>query len=186
MSLVGLSKFHYALLMTDTKAAATYGTPVEVPGLISADIKPASSSATLYADNGPYDTDTTLGDITVAIDLADLDLDTAAALLGHTAAKGIMVQKATDVAPYVCILFEALKANGKRRFVKLLKGRFQVPDETTKTKDDKVTFQTSKIEGKFVIRVYDKAWKRTADEDAEGFEAETATGWYASVEPAGA
>ena len=183
MSLVGISNFHYAPLTTDTKTGVTYGTPVAVPGLVAVDIKTGASSGTLFADNGPYETATTLGDGTITIETADLDLETQAALLGHTVVKGVMTQKSTDKAPYVAVMFEALKANDTVRYAKLLKVKFQVPDESVKTKDDKITFQTSKIEGKIVVRKFDKQWKRTADEDAEGYEATTGANWYTAVEP---
>jgi len=94
-----------------------------------------------------------------------------------------MKSNANDVAPEVAILFESLKANGKKRFVKLLKGTFSEPDDTNKTKEDKIAFQTQKISGKFVIREFDGDWKHTTDEDAVGFVAGTGTAWYTAVEP---
>jgi phage major tail protein, phi13 family len=183
MAIVGLRNLHYAKLTKDDATGVTYGTPVAVPGVISADIKPGSNSATLYADDGPYETDTVLGDIGVTIDMADLGPTIAADLLGHTVTGGVMTKKSTDKSPYVAIMFESVKSNGKIRYKKLLKGKFQEPEENTKTKDDKVNFQTAKLEGKFVIRQNDSAWDRTADEDAEGYTAAVGTGWYTAVEP---
>lgn len=184
MAITGISNFHYAPLTADTLAGVTYGAPVKVPGLVSIDLKPSSESAVLYADNGAYDTDTATGECTVAIELADLDLATQAALLGHTVTKGVMSCKAGDEAPFVAISFESLKSNHKKRYMKLLKGRFQEPGSTSKTKGNKVDFQTGKIEGKFLMRVYDQEWQRVADEDATGYEPATGTGWHAAIEPA--
>lgn len=184
MAKIGLSNFYYALNTEDTTAGVTYASPKKIAGLISADVKAGSDTATLFADNGPAETATALGEITVDIELKDFLLEDQAALLGHEIVAGVMESNADDVAPYVAIMFESLKSNGKRRFVKLLKGSFAEPDDTNKTKEDKISFQTQKISGKFIIREFDGAWKRTTDEDAVGYLPATGTAWYTTVEPA--
>lgn len=183
MAKIGLSNFYYAVNLTDAVAGATYDVPKKIPGLISADIKAGSTTSTLFADNGPAEVASALGDITVDIELKDLPLEVQSALLGHKIVAGVMVNNANDVAPYVAVMFESLKSNGKKRFVKLLKGVFSEPDDTNKTKEDKVSFQTQKISGKFIIRDFDGDWKKTTDEDAEGYVPATGTNWYAAVEP---
>ena len=186
MSLVGISNFHYSLLTKDDESGAAYGNMKKIAGLISVNINPASASETLYADNGPFETATTLGEIEVSINVADLSLQQQADLLGHKIENGMMVGKASDDAPYVGCAFESLKANGKIRYVKLLKGKFAEPQEQTNTKGDKIEFQTPTITGKFVCRACDKAWKKVADEDGEGFTAGIAEKWYESMEAASA
>lgn len=183
MSQIGLRNFYYAILSKDDKTAVTYGTPISVPGLISADIKPGGNTDTLYADDGPYEAAAVLGDIDVTVEMADLDLTTQAALLGHTVTNGVMVEKTTDIAPYVALMFESEKASGATRYVKMLKGKFSVPESSTKTKDNKVNFQTGKITGKFVARINDGAWRRVADTDATGYVSTTGDNWYKTVEP---
>jgi len=182
MSRIGLTNFHYAPLLTDTAEGATYGPPVAVPGIITASVNPASSSATLYADNAPAEVGNTLGEITVEIALKDLPIEHQAALLGHTVVAGVMTSAGTDVAPYVAIMFEGLKASGKKKFVKLLKGMFNVPNDTYETKKESINFQTDKITGKFVVREFDSKWKLTAEEDATGYLPATGSAWYTSVE----
>lgn len=183
MAIVGLAKLYYAVQTKDNENEVNYEKPVPIKKIIAADIKPSSNSGTLYADDGPCETDTVLGEITFSVEVAELSLEEQAALLGHTVEKGIMVQKADDVAPYVAVMFESRKSNGKKRYVKLLKGKFQVPEESMKTKDSNINYQTAKLEGKFVMRQHDKAWKYVADEDAEGYEETTGATWYDSVEP---
>lgn len=187
MAQIGLKKLFYAILSADSLTTLTYGTPVQVSGLINADIKPGAQSSTLFADDGPREVGTTLGEIDVTIELADLTPAVAAALLGATVdtTTGELAQKATDVAPYVAIMFESAKADGNTRYVKLLKGKFAPNEENYKTKDNSVTFQTPKITGKFVARIKDSEWIRKIDSDS------TATGaaalisnWYSSIEPA--
>lgn len=182
MSRVGVSNFYYAVLTQDTIAGVAYDAPVRIPGLISVSISPASNTNTLYADNGPAEVAESLGEVTVEVDLKDLTIEHQSALLGHTSSGGIMVSAAGDVAPYVAILFEGLKANGKKKFVKLLKGKFAIPNDSYETKKDNVTFQTDKISGKFVIRDFDSKWKYTAEEDAADYVASVGANWFTSVE----
>ena len=179
MPKVGLSDLHYALLTADTGTAATYSASVAVAGLIDANIQVASEITTLFADNGPYATSSSLGEITIDINLADLDVATQAALLGHTVtAGGIMQCTADDTAPEVAIGFTGLKSNGKKRFIWLTKGTFSVPDDSYKTKGDTVEFQQQTITGKFVARVKDSVYKLVGDEDATGWTTQAATDWF--------
>jgi len=184
--LIGVRNLHYALLKTDDATGVTYDTPVSIPGVRTIDVKPSSGVDTLYGDDAPFDIASYLGDIEVTIDTAELSVEDMAALLGHTVSKGIIDFKSTDEAPYVAVLFESVKSNGKKRFVKLLKGKFAEPEENYQTKDSSVHWNTAKITGHFVVRTYDSAWKRVADEDGKDFEAATADAWYETVEAAAA
>jgi phi13 family phage major tail protein len=60
----------------------------------------------------------------------------------------------------------------------LLKGKFQIPDDESKTKEDKANFQTAKITGTFVARIFDGKWKLVGDEDESGF---VATDWFSET-----
>lgn len=181
MAKIGVSGFRYALLTTDTVATLAYGSPVLVPGVASIDVKTGKDEATLFADNGPFDVASALGDITVDIDLADLSLEVHAALLGHTITAGVMSSKGGDTAPYVAIAWEGLKSNGKKRWTWLMKGQFSEPDDTYKSKTDKIDFQTAKITGKFVITTHDGEWRRQTDEDATGYVAGSGATFIATV-----
>ena len=178
MAKIGVSGFHYAKNTKDDAAGVTYAAPVAVKKLKEIIIKTASDTVTDYADNGPSEVASSLGEITVEISLSDLTLEDQAALLGHTIAEGVMTYNADDTAPDVAIGFVGLKSNGKKRYVWLLKGKFQEPDDTYKTKGDKIEFQPQALTGKFVIRDFDGDWKKLADEDATGFLPETATNWF--------
>lgn len=180
---VGLSDVHYAILTTDTDSGATYEAPVKVPGAITAKISPKVDSATLFADDGPSETASALGDIEVEIEMKDIPLDVQAAWLGHSVSNGVMTKKSNDTAPYLALGFKSLKSNGKYKFVWLYKGKFQLPEDEYKTKEDKITFQPVTIKANFVKREYDTAWQAVADEDATGFVASTAQNWFNAVYP---
>ena len=184
MAMTGVDGLQYAILSKDEVTGVTYGEFVKIPGTVKIDVKPASNSASIYADNAPYATATSLGDIDVEIELANFTLEDQAALLGHRVdAKGVMVSAADDIAPYTCFAFRGLKDNDKYMYVKLLKGKFQEPETSNETKGDSPKFGTATLKGKFVARTYDKAWKRVLDADAKGYTAGDETAFMASVEP---
>lgn len=154
MSKIGISNFHYAKQTAEETALAdaTYGATTAVPGLVSVEVSNEAQSNTLYADNGPYETASSMGAINVSIDLADLPLSVQGDLLGHSydTTNKVLVKKANDVAPYVAILFEFAMGNGSTRCVKLYKGKFAEPTDSGQTKGENVEFQTSQITAQFV------------------------------------
>lgn len=181
---IGLRDLYYAILTKDDSTGVAYQTPVLIAGAINAKISPKSNTETLYADDGPAETATSLGDITIELEAKDLTLEGQAALLGHTISGGVIVKKSTDIAPYVAIGFKSLKSNGKYRYIWLLKGKFQLPENEYKTQEDKPEFQTAKITGSFVRRDYDNAWQKIADEDHPDYVPSVGANWFTSVEAA--
>lgn len=180
MALIGLRNFYYALMTTEDTAttAAVYGTPKRIVGINSIDINPTVNKATLYGDDSALATASSLGEIEVTLDIADLPVEDLAALLGHTISGGVMVSKGSDSAPYVAIMFESEKHNGEIRYVKLLKGKFSESQETINTRGDSIEYQVPQITGTFVSRTNDSAWKHTRDTT----DTAVATAWYASVD----
>ena len=181
-TIIGLKELHYALLTADTDAALTYDVPVSVVGAVQANINPNPSMETLFADDGPMDTAATLGQIELDIIASDFPIEVQAALLGHSVVGGVMIRKSTDVAPWVAIGFKSLKSNGYYRYVWLLKGKFQVPEQSHETKGDRVNFQTPTLKGIFVRRDYDDAWQKQTDEDYVDYVPATGTNWFLAVE----
>lgn len=180
---IGLRNLVYALLdndPTDGSTTATYLTPVKVPGVIQANVSTNSSSDTVFADDGPYETASTTGQISIEINLADLPLETQAAWLGSTISGGILLSKSGDVPPWVAIGFKTLKSNGKYRYVWYNKGKFSVPDDNNESKGDSVSFKTPTITGTFVKRDCDDEWRRQADEDHTDYVASIGTNWFNS------
>lgn len=178
---IGVSDLHYAILTSDElDATPVYDTPVAITGLISANINPNTSSETLFADDGPYESATTLGNIEVELNTADLDLDTQAALLGHTVTSGVLKRLSTDSPPWVAIGFKSMKSNGKYRYTWLAKGKFSPAEQNNETRGDQVNFQTPTIKGAFVKRTCDNEWERHVDEDHADWQASYGTNWFNS------
>lgn len=177
--MIGLSDVYYALLTDDpASGSATYGAPVKIAGAITAKINPNASTETLFADNGPYETASTIGKIELELNVADLTLDVQAALLGHTKAGGILKRSSTDIPPWVAIGFKSLKSNGSYRYTWLAKGKFGAPEQANETKGDSVNFQTPTINGSFVKRDCDNEWERHADEDDGDYIASIGSNWF--------
>lgn len=178
MATIGLRDVYYAILSSDPVGGTpTYDSPVRIAGAISANVNPNASAATLFADDGPYDTAATIGEISLELNMADLDLETQATLLGHTVQGGVLKKKAGDVPPWVAVGFRTLKSNGKYRYYWLNKGKFALPEEDLKTKGDSIEFTTPTISGSFVKRNSDDEWERVGDEDQSGFDASS---WFNS------
>lgn len=181
---IGVDKLYYAICTSDTFSGVAYEAPVAIPGAIKLGVDPSGSVDVLYADDGPAEATSNVGAIKVNLNVKDLDLLTQAALLGHTVTGGVMTQKTTDQPPDVAILFRSRKSNGKYRYVKLLKGKFSVPKTEYETRDDKIKWQTPTIEGIFMRREYDQAYKNVGDEDHVDWVAATGTNWFTTVEAA--
>lgn len=177
--LVGLSNLVVAELLDDPPTGtATYDEVKPIAGAISARINPNSNSATLFADDGPFDSSTTLGEITLELNVADLDLEMQAFLLGHTYEDGKLIRRGADTPPWVAVGFRSLKSNGKYRYSWLLKGKFGQPEQSNQTRGDTIEYNTPTITGAFVKRTCDDQWQVQADEDAAGFTPEIAETWF--------
>lgn len=180
MATIGLRDVYYAKLLTDpVDGTPTYEAPKHIAGAISANVNPNSSSATLFADDGPSDTAATLGEISLELNMKDLDLATQAELLGHTLDNGVLKKKGADVPPWVAVGFRTLKSNGSYRYYWLNKGKFATPEEDLQTKGDSIEFQTPTITGSFVKRDSDDEWQRQADSD-DTESAAAITKWFTS------
>jgi phi13 family phage major tail protein len=176
---IGVSNFVYALLLDDpTEGLATYGAPVRIPGLISANVNPNSANATLFAENGPYETASTIGEIGLEVNVADLSLEQQAELFGHAMENGVLIRKSGDVPPWLAVGYKSLKSNGHYRYTWLLKGKFALPEQANETKGDSINFQTPTASASFVKRECDDQWQRQIDEDSLDYAPSQGTAWF--------
>ncbi|OAS21135.1 major tail protein [Paenibacillus oryzisoli] len=177
---IGMDMLYYAKMVDEENE--TYGTPVRIPGAVTATVTPTTNSETFYADDKADEVATSLGDISIDINPKDLPRDILADILGATVdSNGVIVQASTDVAPYVAIGWRSRKSNGKYRYFWYYKGKFQPNEEEFQTKEDTPTFQTPTITGLFIPRNIDSAWRVRVDEDDSGVSPTTITNWFTSV-----
>lgn len=189
---IGCDNLVYALMTTEDTAttAPVYDAVKPAPGVISVNINPNASQETLFADDGPMETATTLGKIDVEINKAQLTTENKADLLGHLVdGNGGIVYGDSDVPPWVAIGFRTLKSNGKYRYVWLYKGKFTDPEDNNETKGDSINFQTDTIKGQFVklnnpLNINGKKvrpWKYEIDAEDEAADADTISAWFDDV-----
>ena len=177
---IGLTKLHYAILTTD-RAPKTdspsdpgelvYEDPVRLPGAITANFSPNASNDTLFADDGPYDTASTLGAMSLELNVADIPPRHRAVILGCTYDEntGMVKDSANDIPPYLAVGCAVKKSNGSDRLIWYLKGKFAAPDDNNQTKADSVNWNTPTITGNFLKRDYDDQWRYSVDTDDEAY-----------------
>lgn len=181
---IGLANLHVAVMTTedDVDTAAIYDAPAYVSPMVTAQMSSKSSATTFYGDDQALAVATKDGEITITIEQKDLTLTQRALFLGQTISGGVLSENNTDNAPYVALMFESKKKNGKKRFVKLYKGKFMNLDDSYKTAADKVEFQTAKLVATFVARANDGKKRDFADEEEQDYVSSVGSGWYTSVD----
>ena len=186
---IGCDHLVYATMTTEdtVSAAPAYGEVREAPGVMSININPNGTVETLFADDGPMETASTLGKIEVEIQKNELTSQNKADLLGHQLdSKGAVVYGDSDIAPWTAIGFRTLKSNGNYRYVWLYKGKFTEPEDSNETKGDSINFQSDTINGQFAKLNYAytingksvRPWKYELDQDHESADATTIGKWF--------
>lgn len=165
MPKIGLKNLYLArVLIDDPDVGTIYEVPKRLHGLIQADIKPASSTENFYSDDMTSETIFQLGDISIDLEIGDIPSDMQMYMLGAKIdSNGVIHYSNNDVAPYMAIGYEAALSKGGSRYEWLFKGKFNLPESSSKTKGDKVEYQTQKISGVFIARKSDGEWKTNVD-----------------------
>jgi len=179
--LIGLSDFYYALLNYDTSAGVSYQTPTALKGAMTVAYNPNSEISTLFADDGPYDTAESMGEIELEVGIADISQEDYAALEGHTITGGVMAEDTADQPVDCAFGFKAKRSNTGYSYFWFLKGKFNKPSTDHETKGDKLSWQAPKFTWKGVARVYDGLFKYSTRDDADDYTAATGTAWFSSV-----
>ena len=186
--LVGLDMFYYAEVLDDDAVSLLYDTPVRVNNLVSLTVSPNSESVPFFADDGPREVVSQIGEVDVSINVADLPPENYAFLVGadYDAGTGVIDYSTEAAPPEVAIGFRAKKTNGEYRYMWLLKGRFGVPNMEHQTQEGSVNFQTQTINGKFMSRIHDNMVFRRVDSDDANVSMTLPTDWFNSPELGGA
>lgn len=181
---IGLSDLTAWVLKTDDKASLTYDAPFKVAPAVSASISPNTSDDAFYADDIALVSNQTVSSITIELETADIKDEVIAKLLGlEVDTNGVVLDNASKVAPKVALGFRSLKSNGKYKYVVLYKGSFGIGEDEYQTKEDSISFQTSKLSGTFLPTVHDGNWRASVNEDSEAAAAkpETIQNWFTKV-----
>lgn len=187
---IGLTNIVYAIMTADVAPTtvggkdgyAAYDSPVRLPGAITANFSPNASNDTLFADDGPYDSVSMLGAMSMELNVADLPAQNRAELLGaiYDETTGILYHNAEDVPPYVAVGMSIKKSNGYDRYIWYLKGKFAAPDDNNQTKADSVNWNTPTITGNFLKRDCDNQWRVSIDTDDPNVTTAVKETWFTS------
>ena len=155
MAKIGLNNFRYAKATIDAETGVVTYENCKTPAkAISFSFEPTLSDASLYADDGLAERDSSVtgGDVTMGIDREDLE--TLADMLGHTYANNEIIDDVADVAPYVGVgRVTTLMVDNERKYraTVLSLVKFEEPSEEDNTTGESVEFSTTEISGKMAI-----------------------------------
>jgi phi13 family phage major tail protein len=182
MNFINVDKLYYAIMTKDDGTGVAYGAPKAMPGAVKIAVDAANGRAAFYADGGIQEYGQTLGEIKVTLDVSTVPLAIQADILGHTLdGVGGMVNKVTDQAPYVALMYRRKKSNGKFRYIKVLKCLFGESKDDAETATASPKFQNDNFSGVALPRVNDGKWKAMADEEEIAYVDVSAT-WFTAVE----
>ncbi len=182
MAITGLEKIYYSKITKDDNTELTFGAPIYLAGVKEIKISPKVSTEKLYAENKLWEQATTLEDVEVTVNLADLTNAQSADLLGQTVAEeGGIFSSDDDLAPYIALLYVANKSNGKKRYGVIYKGKMELPDDSAKGAEGKTDFQTPEMKATFQPLQNNGMWKYQIDSDDPACPVGIDTSFFTSV-----
>lgn len=150
MAKIGLTSFRYGVLTEAADGTPSYDGAHTPAKAISCNVSITNNSAVLYADDAVAESDYSFQSGTVTMGIDNEDVDTMAAILGHTVNEGEMVRSATDTAPYVGfgrVITLMVGGAYKYKVEFLYKVKFSEPSQENNTKGENLEFATTEIEG---------------------------------------
>ncbi|HEM9623167.1 TPA: phage tail protein [Streptococcus agalactiae] len=150
----GLRDFQYAVLDDKDKVSGEAKTAIKsLPGMKAAKLDITNELVTVMADDGPYVV--LSGGITetkLEIEVLDLTSEARKDFFGIKTDKGIERYNKSLTPNNVACMFRTSDESGKAIWVGLLKGKFNIPDIDTKTKEGAPNPEPDKVTGNFVAR----------------------------------
>lgn len=158
-AVVGLRNFVFCPMINEENE--TYGSVIQFGEAIKLKVSPSTSDESLYTDNGLSETAGGVNSGTVDADIKDLVEEVEAIIYGHAydSAKGGIIKKTTDVAPYGAFGWIVDYNNGSSKYCWLTKTRFNESEDEVETQGETKKLQTkSTISGKFTARKRDNVF----------------------------
>lgn len=159
---ISIRNLHLYPLLQDNAEGVKYGPAIKVPGLVKVSINPSTAESTYYADGVAYESVKKLGEVTMTVQTAALDLATTAKLCGHNYDEetGVLKCNANDIAPYFGMKYERVKSDKTSRFIALNKVMFKLQNEEGSTATESIEFQDAgDIEATALPTLFDNEWK---------------------------
>lgn len=140
----GLSRVYYATATISTSGAATYTTPVALPGAVSLSMDPSGESNKFYADNVAYATFAANAGYEGTLELALIPDTFRQTILGEITDSDIQVEKAeASTQPFALLFqFEGDEDATRHVFYNVTASRPNVGSQTT---EESVEVQTETL-----------------------------------------
>lgn len=168
--LVGVDKVHWAKLVRDEESIVQYDNPISLENARSMSVSGNATLSSFYGDNKPVIISKGEGEHAIAFEKADLGIEEQAIILGHSIDNvGGIIASSTDTPPYGAIGGRMTKSNGAYRLFWCFKGIFVEPDLKVQTNEGTPNFQPATINGTFIDRKADGAWRYMIDTDSENY-----------------
>ncbi|MEG0282282.1 MAG: phage tail protein [Clostridia bacterium] len=171
---------HMALLIGDLATGTTYEKPIKIGRGIKGKISPKFAAETFRSDDEVEEQVEQFQQVDVELEVNALALENYALVRGLTVVKGEIQDNGNDRCPELAFGFRAKKTDGTYRYVWLLRGKFECPDEEYETLKDKPEGKTITLKGTFYCRKSDNLWRLKGDESS-GMQKTRIDGWFTSV-----
>lgn len=140
----GLSRVYYAVATLSTSGAATYATPVQIPGAVSLEMEPSGEPNKFYADNIAYATFAANAGYEGDLEIALIPDSFRKSVLGEVEVDNIQYEKAEAATTPFALLFqfEGDETATRHVFYNCTATR---PNVGSKTTEESVEVQTEKL-----------------------------------------
>lgn len=159
MPTIGVDKYTFFKLLTDTKEGATYEEGITLEGTKQITPNDSGTNSVYDADNGPYVSIAGLENIGHELSCADIPPDVDAQWRGvEKGENGVVMVGDNPGLTYFAVAWRTLKADGTYRYVKYLKGTYSFASNvggTTKPSSGSIEFQDATATYTAVKRDYD-------------------------------
>lgn len=121
---IGVDKYTFFKVLTDTEEGTTYDTPYSLKGTVEISPTDNGGEDVFDADNGAYEIETYLENIGHEIENADIPPEVDALWRGLTLSDGAVLVSKVVTRTYFGVAWRILKSDGTYRYVKYFKGSY--------------------------------------------------------------
>ncbi|MEH7679101.1 major tail protein [Priestia megaterium] len=180
---VGFKNIYYALMQDDVRGGATtYGTPKRFAGAMQATLNQNPSSQTVYVDDVPVATVTSVGVLEMELGVDNITKEAAAELFAYRIDdNGVLLEATRGKSPYIALGFESESIDGGKLMNWIYKGKLTVPSQEFQTKGESVEIKSQSVTAQFVNRLSDGERKVSVHSNDEGINAEVILDWFEKV-----
>lgn len=165
---IGVDKYTFFNMLTDTSEGATYGTAVSLKGIVEIAPTDAGGSDVFDADNGAYETASYIEKLGHDITNADIPPEVDAAWRGLERKNGVVEVGNDTKTVYFGVAWRILKSDGSYRYVRYYKGSYSFASNVggkTKPSSGSIDKQTAKATYTAVQRDFDNNYYAYFDEN---------------------